>query len=69
MTSSVLDAIKMGIWDYEPESTPTNNYNSTEAMPGSDEKLAILARRVQSGLPLWHPKDRRVYDDAEPEIH
>ncbi len=67
MASSVLDAIKSGIWDYEPEKTVANQYDSTEAMPGSNEKLAILARRVESGLPLWHPSDRRSYDDSEPE--
>ena len=63
---SVLDAIKMGIWDYEPEHTQTGEYDATQAMPGSDEKLNTLARRVQKGLPLWHPSDRRTYDESEP---
>ena len=67
MASSVLEAIKQGIWDYEPDQTITTQQNATEAMPGSDEKLEILARRVQEGLPLWHPKDRRSYDDNEPD--
>lgn len=65
--NSVLDAIKMGVWDYEPEDTDTEEYDPTKALPGTDEKLGILARRVQEGLPLWHPNDRRSYDDSEIE--
>ena len=63
--AEVLDAIKAGIWDFEPETKDTNAYNATQAMPGTDEKLAVLAARLERGLPLWHPSDRREYDDAE----
>ncbi len=34
------------------------------AMPGSQEKLSILADRARRGLPLWHEEDRRSYDEA-----
>jgi hypothetical protein len=34
-------------------------------MPGSAEKLDVLAERLRMGLPLWHPRDRRCYDDNE----
>ena len=61
---SVLDAIKLGIWDYEPDECGDNKFDSTGAMPGTSEKLAILSARVREGLPLWHPDDRRTYDDA-----
>ena len=67
MPSSVLDAIKLGIWDYEPLDQERGEYDSTRAMPGTNEKLAILAERVQQGLPLWHPEDRRSFDDIEME--
>jgi hypothetical protein len=60
---SVLEAVKMGIWDYEPPSVQDNNYSSTRALPGSNEKLAVLAERLRSGLPLWHPRDSRNYAD------
>jgi len=60
---SVLEAIKAGIWDYEPEQQQSNKYDSTDALPGTHEKLAILSERVRDGLPLWHPNDRRTYDD------
>jgi hypothetical protein len=65
--NSVLDAIKMGIWDFEPQRNECGGYDATRALPGTDEKLAILAERVQRGLPLWHPEDRRSFDDAEAE--
>ncbi len=59
MPKSVLDAIKLGLWDYEPESVAAARFHATNALPGSNEKLGILAERVKKGLPLWHPEDRR----------
>jgi hypothetical protein len=32
-------------------------------MPGTDEKLEVLAARIRAGLPLWHRGDRTDYDD------
>jgi hypothetical protein len=64
---SVLDAIKLGIWDFEPEEHTSNEYDSTHAMPGTYEKLNVLSERVSQGLPLWHPDDRRTYDDVDGE--
>lgn len=65
MPNSVLDAIKMGMWDFEPEDEETDQHDATSALPGTDEKLTILADRVQQGLPLWHPSDRQSFDDAD----
>ena len=62
---SVLEAIKMGLWDFEPPEVESSQYHSTEAMPGTKAKLSVLAQRVESGLPLWHPEDR----DEIPEDH
>lgn len=61
MASSVLDAIKQGIWDYEP-SERDSTFRATGAMPGTNDKLSVLAERVRQGLPLWHPCDRQDYD-------
>lgn len=30
---------------------------ATTAWPGSKEKLAVLADRIQRGVELWHPED------------
>jgi hypothetical protein len=62
---SVLDAIRNGQWDYEPESVSENEFSQTQAMPGSIEKVAILAERARNGLPLWHSGDRQSFDDSD----
>jgi hypothetical protein len=40
-------------------------FDGTDAMPGTKEKLSVLAERVEEGLPLWHPEDR---DDIEQPV-
>jgi hypothetical protein len=59
---SVLEAIRMGIWDYEPNDSVHECHEATLAMPGTRKKLDELARRVEEGRPLWHPADS---DDCE----
>lgn len=65
MPDSVLDAIRAGIWDYEPEQQEEDHFDATKALPGTDQKLAVLAERLAQGLPLWHEEDRRTYDETE----
>ena len=67
MPDSLLDAIKRGNWEYEPARQEDQALPPTIAMPGSKEKLAILAERLQLGLPLWHDSDRRTYNDEDKE--
>ena len=64
MPKSVLDAIKIGLWDFEPMDVPSAEYDRTDEMPGTKAKLAVLADRVRCGLPLWHPEDRDELDDV-----
>lgn len=45
--------------DFNPE--PTAEFTSTDAPAGSEEKIEILRRRIELGLPLWHDEDRRDY--------
>jgi hypothetical protein len=63
--NSVLDAIKLGQWDFEPEQVPENQFDATRALPGSNAKLAIMAERLRQGLPLWHPEDPLNFDDLQ----
>ena len=65
MPNSILDAIKLGIWDFEPDNGERTEFDATAALPGSNEKLEVLSQRVRDGKPLWHPNDRRTYDDSE----
>ena len=40
---------------------------ATEAKPGSDDKVLMLAARYAAGLPLWHNRDRYDHGPGEPE--
>jgi hypothetical protein len=62
---SVLEAIREGMWDYEPDDVRADQYASTRAMPGTRAKLDVLAMRAEQGLPLWHDEDRVAYDDGK----
>lgn len=62
---SVLEAIQEGNWDFEPENVDESIFDATGAMPGSNEKLSVMADRVRQGLPLWHGCDRTEYDDLD----
>jgi hypothetical protein len=63
MLRNVLDAIRDGDWYFEPDEVDAKNYPATTAVPGSREKLDILAERVRAGLPLWNAFDRADYDE------
>jgi hypothetical protein len=38
---------------------------ATAALPGSTEKLDVLAERLAQGVPLWHQDDRLTYNDTD----
>lgn len=37
-------------------------FDSTDAPAGSPEKIEILRKRLELGLPLWHDNDRYDYN-------
>ena len=65
MARSLLEAIKLGEWNFEPTGETATEVKATAAMPGTAEKLTVLADRLRQGLPLWHPSDRTSYDERE----
>ncbi|HEX5471299.1 MAG TPA: hypothetical protein VFW73_05405 [Lacipirellulaceae bacterium] len=65
MFRNVLDAIREGDWFYEPAEIDSKLYQATTAIPGSDEKLEVMAERLRAGLPLWHKSDRPDYEEPE----
>ena len=65
MPISVIEAVRMGMWDFEPDKQDDSEFEATQAMPGTDEKLIVMAERLRQGLPLWHPEDRRTYDGTD----
>lgn len=66
MPRSVLEAIKLGIWEFEPLEVDGDHFDATGAMPGTQDKLSVLAERARDGLPLWHPLDRDDVEDPAP---
>ena len=64
---SVLEAVKLGFWDFEPPTVDSDEFDAIDAMPGTKDKLDAMARRVQSGLPLWNNQDRNDMDDPPPK--
>lgn len=63
MFKNVLDAIREGDWFFEPKEVDARQYQATSAVPGTQEKLAVLAERARAGLPLWHQADRVDYEE------
>jgi hypothetical protein len=63
---SVLEAIKLGFWDFEPPDAQPSDFDAADAMPGTKEKLLVIAERVRCGLPLWHKADREELDAPPP---
>ncbi|GIW93640.1 MAG: hypothetical protein KatS3mg110_1681 [Pirellulaceae bacterium] len=61
---SVLEAVRLGIWDFDPEQQTPADFPATDALPGTIEKVMVLAQRLEQGLPLWHPKDRKAFDES-----
>jgi hypothetical protein len=45
--------------DFAPEADST--FSPTDAPAGSPEKIEILRRRIELGLPLWHEEERLDY--------
>ncbi len=56
---TVLDAIRLKRWNFEPHDIAREDYEACGSMPGTPDKISILAERVRRGLPLWHPADRQ----------
>jgi hypothetical protein len=63
---SILDAIKMGFWDFEPSEMDFDQFDASDAMPGTDEKIRTLAERIRRGMPLWHAADRSDMESPGP---
>jgi|TARA_B110000116_G_scaffold198181_1_gene172957 hypothetical protein len=58
---NVFEAILKYGHDEDFAPTVGDEFEATNAPAGSDEKIAILRRRVEQGTPLWHLNDRHDY--------
>ncbi len=57
--SSVADFVKC--YGSEDAFTERGEAKPTDALPGSNEKIEVLCKRVAAGLPLWHDQDRKFF--------
>ncbi len=68
MQNPGLVPLNRHVWTDDPRDADTLTFQPTEAIPGSEEKLLVLIKRLDAGLPLWHPSDRcHVHEPAEPQ--
>jgi hypothetical protein len=58
---NVFEAIAKCGHDEDFAPRDSGDFMPTEAPAGSPEKLAEMARRIEMGVPLWHPSDRADY--------
>ena len=77
MPKSVLEAIKMGIWDFEPPEIEYNKFEASDAMPGTREKLIALGRAGRTRAPsvaraaiatTWNRRRRRRHEPAKAAV-
>jgi hypothetical protein len=52
-------------FDYSAEGVVPSD--PTDAKPGSDDKVLMLAARYAAGLPLWHTSDRYDHGPGKAE--
>ncbi|MGO9109434.1 MAG: hypothetical protein ACLP9L_09385 [Thermoguttaceae bacterium] len=61
MGNSILEAVKMGLWDFRPHTVDSSELEASDGMPGAREKLDILAEHLRRNLPVWQIDD--CFDD------
>jgi hypothetical protein len=66
-----IEAQKLAARHKDPELDGIDTDKPSQDLPGSEEKLRLLAARYREGKPLWNNDDRIYPDDSEdtpPEI-
>ena len=58
---NVFDAILKYGHDEDFDPAASGEFEPTDAPAGSQQKIEILRRRVEHGMPLWHSEDRVDY--------
>ena len=59
--NNVFDAILKYGHDEDFMPSDREDFDPTDAPAGSEDKIAILRRRIEQGMPLWHDSDRQDY--------
>lgn len=60
-------AYQLLLWlaDIEDDPQPGKECRPTDAWPGTNKKIRVLAERYERGLPLWHKEDFQWGKDGE----
>jgi len=60
-------AYALGSFKFVPQATPAivEGFEPTQARPGSKEKMKIIRTRIQKGVPLHHPEDKKNIASVE----
>jgi hypothetical protein len=53
--------------NFSPEES--DEFSATNAPAGSEDKIEIMRRRMESGVPLWHGHDRVDYSGLTGAVH
>ena len=53
--------------NFSPE--VSDEFSATNAPAGSEDKIEIMRRRIESGVPLWHGHDRVDYSGLTGAVH
>ena len=59
--TNVFEAIQRDGDDTNFVPAACDSFGPTDAPAGSKEKIDVLRRRLEMGLPLWHSEDRNDY--------
>ena len=59
--NNVFEAILK--YGHDEDFAPKKSHDSraTQAPAGSNEKIEVMRRRIEQGVPLWHGEDRADY--------
>ena len=64
MGNSILEAVKMGLWDFLPHTVDDRELEASDGVPGTREKLDILAEHLRRDRrPIW-PVDDCLDEDC-----
>jgi hypothetical protein len=57
VANSILEAVKMGLWHCLPHTVDYDELEASDAMPGTREKLDMLAEHLRRAVPVRHFDD------------
>jgi hypothetical protein len=63
VSNSILEAVKMGLWEFLPHTVDFSELEAPDSIPGTREKLEVLAEHLRSDVPVRLLDDDCLGDD------